>query len=345
MPCPEKRRQTVRKEGVSGRVLVAASLMFLIIGIFGCGRMPPAGFWKPDAADSAAIRDVVLANKELLQMRFTEDSFQSFEWVIAESIIKKAIRDNPFKMRFKCDSLQHIFFPDSIKFNFTFIAVADTATKETTATVTVVETIPGVLRLHAYTYTRFVKESLIVTPSETIRLPYYDTVFTDTSMLVEKPINGVVTGGCVLRKESGEWRLWKLAGGQRFYAPNPDDAPYLAAVYLTNGVREDTIALRPDTLHFGMQRLYEYPDGLLTYQVGDTVWVRALLTAMTDASNFVFYKGKRYRMTTTNRFAMTETGVQRLFVEQIPFGVFYEAGGELNAVVWGIPFQVKGGGQ
>ncbi|MGQ9678450.1 MAG: hypothetical protein ACUVUD_04130 [bacterium] len=333
------------KENVLGRVLVATGLMMAIIGIFGCGRKPPAGFWEPDAADSAAIRDAVLANKELLQMRFTEDGFQYLEWLIADSIVKKAIKDNPFKQRYKCDSMRHIFSTDSIKFNFSFTAVVDTAGQETTATVTVVETIPGFFQLHAIKYTRFVKDSVIVTPSETIRLPYYDTVFTDTSMLVEKPIYGVVLGGCVLRKESGEWKLWKLAGGQRFYAPNPNDAPYLVSAYLTNGVREDTINLRPDTLHFGMQRLYEYPDGLLSYNAGDSILVRALLTAATDAMNFVFFKGIRYRMATTNKIALTESGLQRIYVEQIPFPVFYDAGGELNAVVWGIPINVKGGGQ
>lgn len=335
----------MQEKKVTACVLVATGLMMVILGSFGCGRMPPAEFWKPDAADSAAIRSVVQANKPLLEMRFTEDNFQYLEWLISDSIVRKAIKDNPFKQRYKCDSLRHIFFADSIKFNFSFIAVVDTAGQETTATVTVVESIPGSLQLHAVKYTRFVKESLIVTPSETIRLPYHDTVFTDTSMVVEKPLYGVALGGCVLRKESGEWKLWKLAGGQRFYAPNPDDAPYLVSVYLTNGVREDTITLRPDTLHFGMQRLYEYPDGLLSYHLGDSVWVRALLTAATDANNFVFFNGKRYRMAVTNKIALPQTGVHQLYVEQIPYPVFYDAGGELNAVVWGIPINIKGGGE
>ncbi len=332
----------MRKKFVSITQLVAIATGIFIL--FGCGRMPPEEFWTPDAADSAAIKEVLLAHKDMLQCRFNESGFQYLEWVVPDSVIKKAIRDNPFKQRYKCDSMWHEFLTDSIRFNFSFVAIVDTAGQETTATVTVVETIPGFLWLNAVQFTRYIKDSLIVTPSETIRLPYYDTVFSSCTLVVKKPFTAVAYDGCVLRKENGEWRFWKLAGGQRFYSPNPTDAPYLVSVYLTNGVRDDTIALRPDTLHFGMQRLYEYPDGLLSYNAGDSVWVRGRLTAATSASDFVFFSGQRYRRETA-KIKFPRTGVQRLFVEQIPYEVLFEAGGELNAVVWGIPVNIKGGGQ
>ncbi len=333
----------MRRKFVSVPQLVALAAVGVLL--FGCGRMPPEEFWTPSAADSAAIKEALLAHKELLSCRFSEGGFQFLEWTVPDSVIRKAIKDNPFKQRYKCDSMWHEFLTDSIKFRFSFVAILDTARQETTATVNVVETIPGFLCLNAVQFTRFVKESIIVTPSETIRLPYYDTLFSPCTLVVKKPFTAVAYDGCVLRKENGEWRFWKLAGGQRFYSPNPTDAPYLVSVYLTNGLRDDTIALRPDTLHFGMQRLYDYPDGLLSYNVGDSVWVRGLLTAATAADNFVFFDGRRYRMASTNKIGFTRTGVQRLFVEQIPYEVLFEAGGELNAVVWGIPVNIKGGGQ
>ncbi len=333
------------RKNVTGSLVVATGALLAVLLLFGCGRMPPPEIWQPNAADSAAIDAVVKANQQLLKVDFNEAGFQYLEWVVPDSVIRKAIKDNPFKQRYISDSMQHFFDAELSKWNYRFWAKADTLLKETTATVTVVETIPGLLRLHAIKYTRFLKDSIIITPSETIRLKFYDTLFTDTSMVIEKPLLGVVTGGCVLRKENGEWRFWKLAGGQRFYAPNPEDAPYFITVYMTNGIRSDTFLLRPDTLHYGIQRFYEYPDGLLSYGVGDSLWVTGLLTAATEASNFIFFGGNRYRLAAANRIKFTQPGVQRLYVEQIPYGVLYDAGGELNATVWGIPINVKGGGQ
>ncbi|MEO0004443.1 MAG: hypothetical protein ABIK47_05790 [candidate division WOR-3 bacterium] len=334
---------------VKGPLAVAAGFILTALILFSCGRMPPPEIWQPNAADTAAIAAAVDANKELLRFHFNEAGFQYLEWVVPDSVVRKAISDNPFKQRYICDSMQQLFFTDSAgyKWSYKFIATADSALQETTATVSVVETIPGVLRLHAIKYTRFVKESIIVTPSETIRLMFHDTVFTDTSMVVEKPILGVVYNGCVFRKESGEWRLWKMAGGQRFYAPNPEDAPYFAAAYLTTGAKSDTYYLRPDTLHFGVQRFYDYPDGLLSYNLSDSLAVTGLLIYSTDLDKFnlVSFGGRRFRLLTANRIGFTQDGVQRLYIERIPFAVIYEAGGELNATIWGIPINVKGGGQ
>uniref|UniRef100_A0A7V3PTY4 Uncharacterized protein n=1 Tax=candidate division WOR-3 bacterium TaxID=2052148 RepID=A0A7V3PTY4_UNCW3 len=326
-------------------LLLTVGLALAVIAVIGCGRTPPPPVWQPSAADSSAIAAVVEANKDLLTINFNEPGFQYFEWLISDSILKKAIKDNAFKQRYICDSMQHWFDNSNRKWTYKFIATADTVAKETTATVTVVETIPGLLRLHARKYTRFLRDSIIITPSETIRLKFHDTLFTDTSMIVEKPINGVVINGCVLKKENGEWRFWKIAGGPRFYAPNPDDAPYFIHAYMTNGVRLDTFFLRPDTLHYGCQRFYEYPDGLISYPVNDSVWISGLYTAVTDAQNFLFFNSTRYRLWSGSRLKLTQTGVQWLYIEQIPFPVLYDAGGELTATVWGIPLNVKGGAQ
>lgn len=333
---------------VSGRnrlLSLTAGFLLFTIAITGCGRMPPPPIWQPSAADSAAIAAVLQENRDLLTINFNEPSFQYFDWLISDSILRKAIRDNAFKQRYICDSMQHWFNDSTRKWAYKFIAVADTVKKETTATVTVVETIPGLLRLHARKYTRYLRDSIIITPSETIRLKFHDTLFTDTSMIVEKPINAVVINGCVLRKENGQWRFWKIAGGPRFYAPNPEDAPYFIQAYLTNGVRVDTFFLRPDTLHYGCQRFYEYPDGLLSYNLNDSLWVTGLLTAVTDAQNFLFYNRTRYRLWSGSRLRLTQPGVQWIYIEQIPFPVLYDAGGELTATIWGIPINVKGGGQ
>ncbi|MEO0071324.1 MAG: hypothetical protein ABIK39_04495 [candidate division WOR-3 bacterium] len=340
---------TIRVRIGLGSVLVAIGFILTIAGIWGCGRMPPAEPWQPTAADSAGIDSVVKAYKQLLKLDFPELGFQFLKWTVPDTILKKAISDNPFRQKYRCDSLQHIFSAESLQFfKFSFVATLDTAEQETTATVTVVETIPGILRLHAFQYTRFLRDSIIITPGETLRLKFYDSVFTDTSMIVEKPMQGVVNGGCVLRKEDGEWRFWKWDGGQRFSAPTPEDAPYLLAADIKDGVKTTRYYLRPDTTQFGVQRFYGTGE-LLSYKAGDSLWVTPVNVLTTDPNHFYFFffKGIRYPMGDTNkiRFGLPDTGVQRLFIEKIPYEVFYDAGGELNAAGWGIPIYIQGGGQ
>ncbi len=334
---------------ISRSLVVGIGFLLAVVLIWGCGRMPSSGFWEPAAADSAGIDTVVKANKELLMLDFAESGFQFLKWVVPETIIKKALRDNPFRQRFQCDSLQHIFSVSGRQFTYSFVAIVDTAGKETTATVTIIESIPGTLRLHALKYTRFLFDSTIITPSETLRLKYYDSVFTDTSMIVEKPITSVVTGGCVLRKENGDWKLWKIAGGQRFFAPNPEDAPSLYAVDINNGDTTIRYLLWPDTTQFGVKRLYGHPEELLKANSGESLWVNPVHFYTTDANFFYFYifKGRRYLMgdTAKIRFGLPDTGFQRLYAVKVPYEVLYDAGGELNAAAWGIPIYVKGGKQ
>jgi hypothetical protein len=206
------------------------------------------------------------------------------------------------------------------------------------------ETIPGKLLLHAYQSTRYLRDTFFVTgPGETLWLPLYARTFTDTSLWVEKPIASYASGGCVLRKEQGQWVLWKLGGGQRYYAPNPDDAPYLAAVYLNSGGRIDTVSLRPDTLHYGVQRFYGAQEGnsqLLTFSKGDSIWVSALLTSMTDAANYLHFKGQRYKLALSSKIKLDTEGTSRLYVEQVPIPVLYEEQGKYVATLWGIPIRV-----
>ncbi len=326
--------------------LFGVGLLLTVVAFTGCGRMPPPEHWQPSAQDSTAIDSIVLANKDLLTVNFAEAEMQYLEWVVPDTILKKAIKDNPFKQRYICDSARHILVDSLRKWHYRFVATVDTGVGDTTATVFVTETIPGKLVMHARGYTRYLRDSIIITPSDTIRLPFYDTIWTDTSLIVEKPINAIAYDGCVLRKEQGTWRFWKLAGGQRFYAPTFEDAPFLLNVYLTNGVRSDTFTWRPDTLHFGTQRFYDYPDGLLTYQENDSLWITSFYNPTgTDFFNFFHFQGIRYRVIATNRIRLTQPGVHRLYVEQMPYGVFYDSGGELNATIWGIPIYVKGGGQ
>jgi hypothetical protein len=206
------------------------------------------------------------------------------------------------------------------------------------------------LRMHAWEMTDSLRESLIIVPpAETLRLPYYASVMTPRDTVIEKAIAGASTDGCVLKKVNGEWVLWKMAGGGRFYAPGPEDAPYISYyIYMTSTNRTDTVWLRPDTLHYGIQRFFSVDTAdhqLLTFSAGDKVLVTKLLTNLGDAYDYLYFNGRRYEFKDTVKFDSVSPGIYRLFLEHIPATVLWEVQGEYTATVWGVPIRVVGGVQ
>ena len=94
------------------------------------------------------------------------------------------------------------------------------------ATVTVVESLPGELRLRTFSYTKYLRDSLFFpSPGETLVLQFFEQSFSPLERIVRKTFTGAQTDGAVLRKVNGTWQPWKYAGGSRFFAPNPNDAP------------------------------------------------------------------------------------------------------------------------
>ncbi len=319
--------------------------LFLATAWFGCGRMPPEALWEPTAEDSAAIDVVVQANRELFMSSFNEAMMSALDTTLAlpESageILETELATNPYKQRFRCDSMQHLFFTDSFDLQYTLVAGLDTAKQETTATVTTAETIPGILRFHAYSFTRYLHDTMFFpAPGETLILAFYDTVFTDTSMIVEKSLSGNSVGGCVLKKENGEWGLWKYAGGNRFYAPSLEDAPYIAYIYIAGPDTTYDIRLRPDTTESGIQRFYT-PDELPTFSVGDTISVSGVATYDLNSPHYSYFNRERHEFISTDAIALDSPGVYRLSFEEIPATVLYEIKGEYEALVWGAVIRV-----
>ncbi len=159
---------------------------------------------------------------------------------------------------------------------------------------------------------------------------------------IEKPIAGASIEGCVLKKVNGVWQLWKMAGGGRFYAPGPEDAPYILYFYLKSADnRVDTVNLRPDTTQYGIQRFFSVDDQLLTYAVGDWVMVTNLLTNQGDAFDYLYFNGRRYEFGDTVKFDSVSAGIHRLSLEHIPAPVLWETDGDYNATVWGIPIRIQ----
>ena len=334
---PTGGHRRLSKAAVLGLGLVLAALFF------GCGRMPPEPWWEPTSEDSAAIDALVQANKAMFRQAFTEGALAYADTSLPGTTatrLQSEIDDIPYRPRFRCDSIEHRFFTDSFDLQYTFIAGLDTTEQETTATVTMAETIPGILRMHAYAYTRYLGDTVIIEPPDTIVLPVYDSVFSDTSMYVEKRFWGQSVDGMVFKKENGEWKLWKYGGGSRFYAPSPDEAPYLASCDIADPDTTITIQLRPDTTQYGIQRFYAESE-LPTYHVGDSISVSSVLTTVLDAANYSFLNHVRHEFSAADKIPLDQPGVFRLFVEQIPIEVLYEQSGDAVMLVWGVTIKVE----
>ena len=360
------------------RRLAGATLgALLTVAIFGCGRTAPTAFWEPTKDDSGAISQVVEANKAYFRTGLAELAMTMADTALpgtTAKILYKDIVGDPFRARFRLNGLQHVLYTDSYDLKYTYIAnlnvdsvmEVDSTKKppettwvppdeETTCTVTMAETIPGMLRVHAWEQTPYLRESvIIVPPAETIRLPYYLDSLKPCDTVIEKPIHGSSVEGCVLKKVNGAWQLWKMAGGGRFYAPDPNDAPYIADAYIKSSRKDsittDTVLLRPDTTQYGIQRFYSYDTSdrrlssyapLLTYSPGDWFMVLTPTTNLGDAFDYVYFNGRRYELSDTVKLNSVSPGIYRLSLEHIPATVLWEEKGNYNATVWGMPIRIR----
>ncbi|MBM3330709.1 hypothetical protein FJY68_02515 [candidate division WOR-3 bacterium] len=349
-----------RRQRLAGAALCA----LLAVAFFGCGRTAPEGFWEPTKDDTAGIKAVIEANKGYFRTGLAELAMMMCDTALpgtTRMILGDELLGNRFKGRYRLDAMEHVL--DSQAFKYTFIAGLNLDSlmrvdslrnpwettwvepgSETTCTVTMAETIFGTLVTHAWKKTTYLYDSqIVISPTETLRLPFYSAVMDSCDTTITKPIAGASFEGCVLKKEDGEWTLWKMAGGGRFYAPGPDDAPYIVRFALkTADNRVDTVNLRPDTTHYGIQRFYSVDDQLLTYSVGDRVTVTSLFTNMGDAFDYLYFNGKRYEFRDTLKFDSLSPGsIYRLSLEHIPAPVLWDVDGDYSATTWGIPIRIQ----
>ena len=336
--CVQSGRHRLRK--LAGAALSA----LLIAAIFGCGRTAPEGFWEPTSDDTAGIKAAVEANKGLFRTGLAELAMQMCDTALpgtTRTILTKELTGNPYKSRFRLNQLQHVL--DTVALKYTFIAGLDTLDQETTCTVTMAETIPGRLVIHAWQKTDSVAvDTIKVSENEYRYLTRYSTTMDSCDTIIEKPLNGSTIEGCVLKKVGGVWQLWKMAGGGRFFAPGLEDAPPIGSFALKSANdRLDSVFLRPDTAHYGIQRFYSLDSQTLTYAVGDWVTATIPYAYQNNGYDYLYFNGKRYEITDTVKFDSVSPGIHRLSLEHIPVAVLWEVDGYYNATVWGIPIRIK----
>jgi len=340
--CVQSGRQ--RRRRLAGAALCA----LLAVAFFGCGRTAPEDIWQPTSDDTVKIKAAIEQNKDYFRTGLAELAMQFCDTALpgtTRTILYKELAGNRFKGRFRVNAIQHVL--DSPELKYTFIAGLDTLGQETTCTVTMAETVQtGKILMHAWEKTNYIRDSvIIVPPAETLRLPFYTAVMESCDTVIEKPIDGASIEGCVFKKVDGTWQLWKMAGGGRFYSPGPNDAPYIVHFSLRGAnSRLDSVFLRPDTTHYGVQRLYSVSDQLLTYSVGDWVLVSVPFTNQGNAYDYLYFNGKRYEVSDTLKFDSVTPGIYRLSLEHIPASVLWEvdaATSPYNATTWGIPIRIQ----
>ena len=377
-------KETPRRFGRTAAALVLGAL--LVAGWFGaalltgCGRTPPEPFWEATAEDSAAIFGWADQNKAMLSARFNESELVPCDTVMpggTRKTMEDEIRDNPFKQRIRYNALQYVFDQEGYVFKPSFIATIDTVMKvaggettwvqETSATMTVAETIPGEFRIQAFSYTKHLRDTFIEPqPGETLVMHIYDSTFSPIDYVVAKAFEGTRTDGAVLKKVDGTWQPWKYAGGSWLNAPTSGEAPYVMLMDLMAGGQTVRLMLRPDTLQFGMQRFYtddELPtfrrtDSLTIAQAGVYLFPAGFDAPMGAYIHFPDASGKyqRYEFFASPprnpRVPLdVPPGVYTLYASQMPIQVLYEIEGnrlELDparsgtyvGTVWGIRIRV-----
>lgn len=345
------------------QIKICYTLIAFSVGIlfFGCGRMPPPEFWTASPEDSAAVRKIITDGRWLDSLKFFFGDSARNSPILAWS---KAT-DSTFREALKFTRIKRHYFPKEFNRVITSYSVSDSigATKDTTITVRYKVKIEGSVFVRFDSATRYIKDTVIgefTYPlfSETLysmdSLKKIDTLYPfDT--LMELSLRGSGEWYMFFDKDtSGDWQLMKRSGGTRFYIPDEEGAPYLGIVRLTGDTRTDTIVLRPDTLHYGIQRLYPL-DSIPTFAKNETIKVllkREILLGHyfwdpVDVFAFLHYKDtlglRRADLIdgTAVPIAFTKTGLYQIFVEIVPRPVLTEKKTKYEATVWGIPIRIK----
>ncbi len=327
-----------KKMYANGILLLAIATCILLTG---CGRTPPAAYWTWSTDDSTAIQTIVN------------------QW---HTTFTDSLEDNFYPVNYQSDTLHKIlyvdirsiwmrphYWPREFKRELSTFTMTDSfiVVKDTTVTVKLIENYGGEVEIHA--------------DSSTLRDPLRpDTVVgVDTFPLYSRRLyytpettfenTFVGTGIRYLHFDrkgpNNTWQLKKVSGGARIFVPSENDAPYLALCSLKTRVKSYGIQLRPDTLHYGIQRLYEL-DSMMTFPPSETVSTKVLTFDPLVTFGFFHYQGKRYDMTTIANSTFQTTypisltsGWNHVMFELASWEGICKRG-NYNAIFWSLPINI-----
>lgn len=327
-----------KKMYANGVLLLAIATCILLTG---CGRTPPAAYWTWSTEDSTAIQTIVN------------------QW---RGTFTDSMENNLYPVTYQSDTLHKIlyvdirniwmrphYWPRELKRELSIFTVTDSfiVVKDTTVTVKLIEDYDGEVEIHCDSAT--LRDPLrpdTVVGSDTFAL-YSRRLYYAPETTFENHFTGIGYRYLHFDKKgpNNTWQLKKVSGGARIFVPSENDAPYLALCSLRTRVKSYGIQLRPDTLHYGIQRMYEF-DSMMTFPPTETITTRVLTFDPLVTFGFFHYQGRRYDLTTiaNNTFQTTypislTSGWTHVMIELASWEGICKRG-NYNAIFWSLPINI-----
>jgi hypothetical protein len=316
--------------------------------------MPPADLWSWTAQDSTEIVAQVMTWKQTLRTVIAESLALTKRCSLVPDTTGRALhrnmKENPYKAR---------FFPGVFTRTITEYMMADSAkpTRDTTVTVKLSETFSGFVTINTESLARFVR-------METIGGMVYkrfDTLFSAGETTLVVPYKGSCDRYLYFEPNNkavrDTWMLRSISGAARIASPDEAGAPLVYGLWVNSSSgRRDTFMMRPDSTHYGAQRLYKL-DSLLTYTTAESINVR-LPKAYWDAGYvdpkdvFAFIHlplsdSHSYRRPLhpfpddTTSFAFATPGFKQVYFEVMPRAALTEITPSFTSRIWGIPLTIR----
>jgi hypothetical protein len=327
-----------KKTYANSILLLAIAACILLIG---CGTKPPAAYWTWSTQDSTDIQTIV----DQWRGTFTD-----------------SMENNFYPLTYQSDTLNKIlyvdirniwmrphYWPREFKRVLSTFTVTDSfiVVKDTTVTVKLITDYDGEVEIHC--------------DSATLRDPLRpDTVVgVDTFALYSRRLyyapettfanhfsgKGYRYLHFDKKGPNNTWQLSKISGGARIFVPSENDAPYLALCSLRTRTKSYGIQLRPDTLTYGIQRMYEL-DSMMTFPPTETITTRVLTFDPIVTFGFFHYQGRRYDLTAiaNNTFQTTypislTAGWTHVMIELASWEGICKRG-NYNAIFWSLPINI-----
>lgn len=314
-----------RENSTRVKIQLTVFMTFVLITsalILSCGRLPPEKFWTGDNADSSNVKqEIEKYNKDEWQGYLSRFDFIGTVDTIKFQSTTIFPGDETRSLEFR---IKQAYFPNRLTItldnpetdtNFTFVY-------DTTVTVDLVTKIKGTVMIGCDSVHKYLRDTIIGFDT----LMYFDAGWTDKAVLRETIIRGDTvladTGlvkdpnatrfsGIITKQFDGQvwrslyfepeqknasprnWKLKKTSGGSTIRIPDSeDDAPYNYYTMLREkspGIAAETVYDRPDTLHYGIHRLYYFPDSIWTYGAGRDSLEIGALTKVLNPQDSTFY--------------------------------------------------------
>jgi hypothetical protein len=300
--------------------------------------MPPESYWNGSREDSLAIQDSIRT------MRSRPETYWLFnaDYVLEKDFVSFTITDSAIKRALR-DTFSEDFFPVAFQKVATEVDTVDSLVfaKDSTCTVSLILKIKkGELRVRCDSVTPWKRDTIFGENLTHIYANYF--VAKETTLV--KELHGESWRSAFFDYDtvSHGWQFKKISGGLQFSFPDLATAPFIyPSIIFAKKITADTVYLRPDSLHHGIQWFYPV-DSILTYKAGDTLTLGAY-TAYAYADSVPFLWVDSTRSASNTRIFLTNPGFHMISFEIAnaePF-ISPKATAVYRSILWGIPVLVK----